>query len=102
MEVPTLPATPSPPPEKSSGRRRQLQPQRGGAIWILIATAVPRLIGSVFTVALRRVLGPSASGAFDLSATPYRFLGGISNFGTGPALVYEQSVRDRKSTRLNS
>lgn len=69
-----------------------LLPDRAGAFWVLFAMAVPKVFGPVFTIALRRFLGPGASGSFDLAYTPYRFLDNFRNFGTGPALVYEKSV----------
>src|SRR5947209_11525896 len=69
-----------------------LLPGREGAFWVLVALAVPRLLGAIFTVGLRRFLGPGVSGTFDLAAVPYRFLNNFRNFGTGPALVYEQTV----------
>jgi O-antigen/teichoic acid export membrane protein len=67
-------------------------PGRTGAFWILIALALPRLGGAIFTVVLRRILGPGASGTFDLAYAPYRFLDNFRNFGTGPALIYERTV----------
>lgn len=69
-----------------------LLPGREGAFWVLFAMAVPKLFGPVFTIALRRFLGPGASGTFDLAYTPYKFLDNFRNFGTGPALVFEKSV----------
>jgi PST family polysaccharide transporter len=59
---------------------------------VLFALATPKVFGPVFTIALRRFLGPGASGTFDLAYTPYKFLDNFRNFGTGPALVFEKSV----------
>jgi PST family polysaccharide transporter len=67
-------------------------PDRAGAFWVLFALAVPKLFGPIFTIGLRRFLGPGASGTFDLAYTPYKFLDNFRNFGTGPALVFEKSV----------
>jgi PST family polysaccharide transporter len=67
-------------------------PQREGAFWVLVALAVPRALGAIFTVALRRYLGPGTAGIFDLAYAPYRFLDNFRNFGTGPALVYERTI----------
>lgn len=67
-------------------------PRREGAFWVLFALAMPKLFGPVFTIGLRRFLGPGASGTFDLAYTPYKFLDNFRNFGTGPALVFEKSV----------
>jgi Polysaccharide biosynthesis protein len=69
-----------------------LLPGREGAFWVLFALATPKIFGSVFTIGLRRFLGPGASGTFDLAYTPYKFLDNFRNFGTGPALVFEKSV----------
>jgi O-antigen/teichoic acid export membrane protein len=67
-------------------------PDKAGAFWVLFAMATPKIFGPVFTIGLRRFLGPGASGTFDLAYTPYQFLNNFRNFGTGPALVYERSV----------
>lgn len=67
-------------------------PRREGAFWVLFALAVPKILGPIFTIGLRRFLGPGNAGIFDLAATPYKFLDNFRNFGTGPALVYEQTV----------
>lgn len=67
-------------------------PQREGAFWVLFALAAPKILGPVFTIGLRRFLGPGAAGTFDLAAAPYKFLDNFRNFGTGPALVYERTV----------
>ncbi|GAC1446158.1 MAG: lipopolysaccharide biosynthesis protein [Chloroflexota bacterium] len=74
------------------GRLLQLLPGREGAFWVLFAAAAPRVLGPVFTIMLRRILGPGAAGIFDLASTPYKFLDNFRNFGTGPALVYEKTV----------
>src|SRR5579872_4627437 len=70
----------------------QSLPGREGAFWVLFALVAPRLLGPIFTIGLRRFLGPGASGTYDLAATPYKFLDNFRNFGTGPALVYEKTV----------
>ena len=49
-------------------------------------------MGAVFTIALRRYLGPGTAGIYDLAYTPYKFLDNFRNFGTGPALVYERTL----------
>jgi O-antigen/teichoic acid export membrane protein len=67
-------------------------PASQGAFWVVVALGVPRLIGAVITVALRRYLGPAASGIFDLAFTPYKLLDTFRSFGTGPALVFEREV----------
>ncbi len=73
-------------------RIRDLLPRREGAFWVLFAMAVPRVFGPMFTIILRRFLGPGTSGAFDLAYTPYTFLDSLRNFGTGPALVFQRSI----------
>jgi PST family polysaccharide transporter len=75
----------------SAGASHRL-PATSGAFWVVTAMGVPRLIGAVVTVALRRHLGPAASGIFDLAFTPYKLLDTFRSFGTGPALVYESEV----------
>ncbi|MGH2449026.1 MAG: oligosaccharide flippase family protein [Chloroflexota bacterium] len=67
-------------------------PNTKGAFWVLVALVVPKLFGPVFTIGLRRYLGPGASGAYALAVVPYKFLDNFRNFGTGPALVYEKTV----------
>lgn len=67
-------------------------PRTRGAIWVVIAMGIPRLIGAAVTVVLRRHLGPAASGIFDLAFTPYKLLDTFRSFGTGPALVFESDV----------
>lgn len=67
-------------------------PARAGAVWVVAALAVPRLLGAVITVVLRRHLGPAASGLFDLAFTPYKLLDTFRSFGTGPALVFEKDM----------
>lgn len=67
-------------------------PRTSGAFWVVVALGVPRLAGAVVTIALRRYLGPAASGVFDLAFTPYKLLDTFRSFGTGPALVYEAEV----------
>lgn len=67
-------------------------PAPQGAFWVLFAMVVPKVFGPVFTIVLRRFLGPGASGLFDLATAPYKFLDNFRNFGTGPALVYERQV----------
>ncbi len=75
-----------------SGRLLQRLPGQGGAFWVLWAAAVPKLFGPIFTIGLRRFLGPGVSGSYDLAVAPYKLLDNFRNFGTGPALVYERSV----------
>jgi O-antigen/teichoic acid export membrane protein len=74
------------------GRALQGLPQREGAFWVLFALATPKLLGPIFTIGLRRFLGPGAAGIYDLSVVPYKFLDNFRNFGTGPALVFERTV----------
>lgn len=74
------------------GRALRLLPGQEGAFWVLFAIAAPKFLGPIFTIGLRRFLGPGASGIFDLAVTPYKFLDNFRNFGTGPALVYERTV----------
>lgn len=69
-----------------------LLPAPQAALWVALAIAGPRLFGAVFTIALRRFLGPGVSGIFDLANTPYRFLDNFRSFGTGPALIYERRM----------
>lgn len=59
---------------------------------MLFAVAAPRVLGPIFTILLRRFLGPAASGVFDLAYSPYQLLNSLRNFGTGPALVFERRV----------
>lgn len=73
-------------------RALNLLPARQGAFWVLFAVATPKVLGPIFTILLRRFLGPGAAGIFDLASTPYKFLDNFRNFGTGPALVYEKQV----------
>jgi O-antigen/teichoic acid export membrane protein len=73
-------------------RLMRLLPSREGAFWVLFAQATPKMFGPVFTIVLRRFLGPGASGNFDQAFVPYKFLDNFRNFGTGPALVYERTV----------
>ena len=73
-------------------RLLRLLPAREGAFWVLFALAVPKILGPVFTIGLRRFLGPGAAGIFDEASVPYKFLDNFRNFGTGPALVYERTV----------
>lgn len=65
---------------------------RDSALWLVVALALPRIVGPVITIGLRRVVGPAAAGIFDLAAVPYRFLDNFRNFGTGPALIYERII----------
>jgi lipopolysaccharide exporter len=74
------------------GRLLQVLPQREGAFWVLFALATPKVFGPIFTIGLRRFLGPGAAGIYDLSAVPYNLLNNFRNFGTGPALVFERTV----------
>lgn len=74
------------------GRILRVLPAKEGAFWVLFALAAPKVLGPIFTIGLRRFLGPGASGLFDLASTPYKFLDNFRNFGTGPALVYERQV----------
>jgi PST family polysaccharide transporter len=57
-----------------------------------VALAIPRLGGAIFTIVLRRILGPGVAGTFDLAYAPYRLLDNFRNFGTGPALIYERTI----------
>lgn len=79
-------------PVSLPARLLDLLPRREGAFWVLFTLAVPKLFGPIFTIGLRRFLGPGASGIFDLASVPYKFLDNFRNFGTGPALVYERTV----------
>jgi PST family polysaccharide transporter len=74
------------------GRLLRLLPAREGAFWVLFAIGAPKLLGPIFTIGLRRYLGPGSSGLYDLANTPYKFLDNFRNFGTGPALVFERTV----------
>ncbi|HZU14169.1 MAG TPA: oligosaccharide flippase family protein [Chloroflexota bacterium] len=67
-------------------------PSTHGAFWVLFAMATPKVLGPIFTIGLRRFLGPGASGLFDESMVPYNFFDNFRNFGTGPALVFERQV----------
>jgi PST family polysaccharide transporter len=78
--------------EQVSERPATGMPTRTGAFWVVVAMGVPRLIGAAITVALRRHLGPAASGIFDLAYSPYRLLDTFRSFGTGPALVFANDV----------
>src|SRR5437899_1725886 len=91
MDLTTAPAT-APRTRMLAGRVLDILPKREGAFWVLFALATPKIFGPVFTIGLRRFLGPGASGLFDLSSAPYKFLDNFRNFGTGPALVYERTV----------
>ncbi|HEX8919174.1 MAG TPA: oligosaccharide flippase family protein [Chloroflexota bacterium] len=75
-----------------SQRRTSLVPAREGAFWVLLTLALPRAVGAVVTVLLRRVLGPAVSGTFDLALTPYQLFDGFRTIGTGPALVYKREM----------
>lgn len=70
-------------------------PRREGAFWVLFALMTPKVLGPVFTIGLRRFLGPDAAGLFDISSVPYKLLDNFRNFGTGPALVFEREVSRR-------
>jgi lipopolysaccharide exporter len=101
MQTDISTTTSVPPGTTSLARRRMSRPllrlpEREGAFWVLVALAVPKALGAIFTIALRRYLGPGTAGIFDLAYTPYKFLDNFRNFGTGPALVYERSL-DRAS-----
>jgi lipopolysaccharide exporter len=80
--------------EHPSGARRILHalPARQGAFWVFFALAVPKVLGPIFTIGLRRFLGPGVAGIFDLAVAPYKLLDNFRNFGTGPALIYERTV----------
>src|SRR5579884_668629 len=91
VEIQAAPATTNRLLELSSRLLGKL-PQTQGAFWVLVAIAVPKLAGAVFTIGLRRFLGPGVAGTFDLAYTPYNFLNNFRNFGPGPALVYEKTV----------
>lgn len=69
-----------------------LIPRREGAFWVLFTLLAPQSFGILFTILLRRVLGPGTSGLFDTASVPYQFLDGFRSFGTGPAVVYERDV----------
>jgi len=92
----TLELTPEPAmlPRKRllPGRLLSVLPHQEGAFWVVFALAAPKLLGPIFTIGLRRFLGPGAAGLFDLASAPYKFLDNFRNFGTGPALVYERRV----------
>lgn len=75
-----------------TGRLLQVLPAREGAFWVFLALMAPKILGPIFTIGLRRFLGPGAAGIFDLASNPYKFLDNFRNFGTGPALVYERTV----------
>jgi O-antigen/teichoic acid export membrane protein len=75
-----------------SERLLQRLPGQHGAFWVLWALAIPKLFGPVFTIGLRRFLGPGVAGSYDLAVAPYKLLDNFRNFGTGPALVYERTV----------
>jgi len=75
-----------------SGWLMRRLPAREGAFWVLFALATPKLLGPIFTIGLRRFLGPGVAGTFDLATAPYKLLDNFRNFGTGPALVYERRV----------
>jgi lipopolysaccharide exporter len=87
-----VPVETSPLGRRQSSRPLLRLPEREGAFWVLVALAVPKALGAIFTVALRRYLGPGTAGIYDLAYTPYKFLDNFRNFGTGPALVYERTV----------
>lgn len=78
--------------EESSASAPGKLPRTTGAVWVVIAMGVPRVIGAGITIVLRRHLGPAASGIFDLAYTPYKLLDTFRSFGTGPALVFEREV----------
>jgi O-antigen/teichoic acid export membrane protein len=67
-------------------------PGREGAFWVLFALVIPKVLGPIFTIGLRRFLGPGVAGTYDLATVPYKFLDNFRNFGTGPALVFERTV----------
>ena len=67
-------------------------PNKEGAFWVLFALIAPRFLGPIFTIGLRRFLGPGVAGTYDLAVAPYKLLDNFRNFGTGPALVYEKKV----------
>src|SRR5579884_2542294 len=95
VEPPVEPSEkPLAPDEPRSLPRRVLSalPASQGAIWVVFALAVPKVLGPVFTIVLRRFLGPGVSGLFDLAMAPYKLLDNFRNFGTGPALIYERTV----------
>lgn len=75
-----------------SGRLLQRLPGQQGAFWVLWALAIPKIFGPIFTIGLRRFLGPGVAGSYDLAVAPYKLLDNFRNFGTGPALVYERTV----------
>jgi O-antigen/teichoic acid export membrane protein len=73
-------------------RALNMLPGREGAFWVLFALATPKVLGPIFTIGLRRFLGPGVAGTYDLATVPYKFLDNFRNFGTGPALVFERTV----------
>ncbi|MBV9279686.1 MAG: oligosaccharide flippase family protein [Chloroflexi bacterium] len=91
MEI-TIEARPAPRLRALPSRLLNALPAREGAFWVLFALATPKLFGPIFTIGLRRFLGPGAAGIFDEASVPYKFLDNFRNFGTGPALVYERTV----------
>jgi lipopolysaccharide exporter len=91
MEQVARPAT-LPRMQALSGRLLQRLPSQHGAFWVLWALAIPKLFGPIFTIGLRRFLGPGVAGSYDLAVAPYKLLDNFRNFGTGPALVYERTV----------
>jgi O-antigen/teichoic acid export membrane protein len=88
VEVSTVDTGRHPP----ASSRRGVLPAPEAGFWVLFALAIPRLAGAIVTVAIRRYLGPGVAGSFDLAFTPYKFLDGFRNFGTGPALIYEEAL----------
>ena len=63
-----------------TGRLLQVLPAREGAFWVFFALMAPKFLGPIFTIGLRRFLGPGAAGIFDLASNPYKFLYNFSNF----------------------
>lgn len=59
-------------------RMRLRLPGRAGVFWVLLALKVPRVFGTVFTIVLRRFLGPGVA-----------VLVAVWGFGTGALVVRE-------------
>lgn len=85
-------ATAAPRATRQTSRSAWRMPEREGAFWVLVALAIPKALGAIFSIALRRYLGPGTAGIYDLAYTPFKFLDNFRNFGTGPALVYERTL----------
>src|SRR5947209_2780062 len=89
---PAATTAPMPRMRALSGRLLQRLPRQEGAFWVLWALMIPKLFGPIFTIGLRRFLGPGVAGSYDLAVAPYKLLDNFRNLGTGPALVFERTV----------